>query len=126
MSQKSKSSLGPLERDIMDILWKRGTATVRDVVDALSSRGSAYTTIMTVMNRLAAAGWLRRHSSEQGAYTYHPTSSREHLLSKATKQTVDDLVRQYGDIALVQFIERIDKVPPEKLQELRRYLRTSS
>jgi predicted transcriptional regulator len=124
MSQKEKSSLGPLETDIMNVLWKRGTATVRDVLEDLSARALAYTTVMTVMNRLTVAGWLRRYSSE-GAYTYHPASSREQLLSKATKQTVDDLVRQYGDIALVQFLERIDQVPPEKLQELRRFLRRS-
>ena len=46
--------LGELEAAIMDILWARGQATVREVLDELSStRSLAYTTVLTIMSRLA-------------------------------------------------------------------------
>ena len=116
-----KSTLGPLERDVMDALWAAGPSTVRDTRQRLT-RKSAYTTIMTVMNRLVQAGWLRRQLSGHGAYEYVPVASRTDLLGQATRQTVDELVKQYGDIALVQFMERLDKIPAEKQQELRKML----
>ncbi|HEX6062217.1 MAG TPA: BlaI/MecI/CopY family transcriptional regulator, partial [Candidatus Limnocylindria bacterium] len=53
--------LGPLETAVMDRLWKRRQATVRDVVDDLAkSRSLAYTTVMTIMTRLHAKGLLVR------------------------------------------------------------------
>lgn len=122
-SMSLKSTLGPLEHDIMNSIWKSRTATVRDVLSSLRGRELAYTTVMTVMNRLVQAGWLERHPGEGGAFTYSPTSSREQLLSKATRRTVDDLVKQYGDIALVQFLERLDEIPASKLHELRKLLK---
>lgn len=117
-----KSSLGPLERDVMDALWVTGPSTVRDVRQHLTKK-SAYTTVMTVMNRLVHAGWLRRHLASHGAYEYAPVASRSNLLGQATRQTVDALVKQYGDIALVQFMERLDTIPPEKQQQLRKLLK---
>src|SRR5207302_7916123 len=45
--------LGPLEAEVMDRLWKRRSATVRDIVDDLArSRELAYTTVMTIMGKL--------------------------------------------------------------------------
>ena len=44
--------LGPLEADVMDRLWRRRSATVRDIVEDLGrSRELAYTTVMTIMVR---------------------------------------------------------------------------
>ena len=108
----------------MDALWASGPSTVRDVRQQLENK-SAYTTIMTVMNRLVQAGWLRRHQADHGAYEYAPVASRSDLLGQATRQTVDHLVQEYGDIALVQFMERLDQIPPEKKHQLRKLLGAS-
>ena len=51
--------LGPLEAEVMDRLWKRRSATVRDIVEDLArSRELAYTTVMTIMVRLQVKGLL--------------------------------------------------------------------
>src|SRR5438552_15059421 len=67
--------LGPLETAVMERLWKRRQATVRDVVDDLAKeRSLAYTTVMTIMTRLHAKGLLLRerdgkHKVYRQAYT---------------------------------------------------------
>src|SRR5688572_8069575 len=69
--------LGPLETDVMEAVWARGDATVRDVHATLARRRDiAYTTVMTTMSRLAAKGLLERDSSGL-AHRYRPAVSRE-------------------------------------------------
>ena len=64
--------LGDLEADIMSIVWEKGWTTVQDVKDALEPRRAlAYTTVMTVMTRLADKGMLARQKKGR-AYTYAP------------------------------------------------------
>ena len=47
----SSSQLGPLEERLLEALWERGNATVRDLVDTTCA-GLAYTTVMTTLDRL--------------------------------------------------------------------------
>lgn len=116
-----KISFGSLEKSIMVVLWKHGRQTVRQVLDQLPPHSDcAYTTVMTVMNRLAKQGVLRRRLGSHGAYHYDPIHNRDSFCAQASRYTVDQLVAQYGDIALAQFINRLDRVPAEKLNRLRR------
>jgi predicted transcriptional regulator len=114
----SKVFFGDLESAIMDIMWRWGSQTVRAVLPHLR-RKVAYTTVMTVMNRLVEQGALRRRMGERGAFVYAATRSLEEQSADATKTSLQRLVRQYGDAALVQFIEVLDTIPAEKLAKLR-------
>ena len=56
-----KLSLGPLEAEILEIVWSLGTATVKDVhqkILANPDRELAYTSVTTVLRRLSEKGWL--------------------------------------------------------------------
>lgn len=108
----------------MNYIWRRDGVTVREVVDVLGpQRGVAYTTVMTVMNRLVDQKLLRRQPLTNGAYRYAASLSREDYSIRASRHTVDELLRHYGDAALVQFLNTLDQVPEEKLAKLRRRLR---
>ena len=77
--------LGPLESEIMDVVWELGRVTVRDVHGALSrNRTIAYTTVMTTLGRLADKGLLTRVES-QPAHFYSPRVTREQYASSAVK-----------------------------------------
>ena len=55
----SEIRLGRVELQIMNVVWQRGKATVHDVKDALSrGRKPAYSTILTMMRKLEAKGYL--------------------------------------------------------------------
>jgi len=82
--------LAPLERDCMNMLWPLGEATVRDIRDALApTRPRAYTTIMTIMDRLAHKGVVERRKVGK-AYVYRPNLSEEQARSRAVEQLVEN------------------------------------
>jgi predicted transcriptional regulator len=68
--------LGELEKAVMEALWQSAPGTVRDVSQTLASRGLAYTTIMTTLDRLYKKGLLEREKSGH-AFCYWPTMGRE-------------------------------------------------
>ena len=70
--------LGELENEVMTRLWHwNRPATVREVLeDLLRERELAYTTVMTVMDKLFQKGLLRREQDGR-AFRYEPVSSRE-------------------------------------------------
>ena len=65
--------LTPLELDIMKAVWRRSPITVRDVQDAIRpNRSLAYTTVMTIMDRLFHKGFLSRTLRTRTHY-YEPS-----------------------------------------------------
>ena len=81
--------LAPLELDCMNALWPRGAATVRDIQQALApTRPRAYTTIMTILDRLAQKGIVQRHKAGR-AWVYRPNVSEDEARSRAIAQLVE-------------------------------------
>ena len=112
--------LGPLETAVMERLWKRRKATVRDVVDDLSpNRSLAYTTVMTIMTRLHAKGLLTRDRDGK-TYVYRPAFSRDEHRAKLSRDLVRGLVDEFGDVALAQFTAELDSVDSAHRAALRR------
>lgn len=102
--------LGPLEATVMERLWKRGTATVREVVDDLGrTRALAYTTVMTIMTRLHEKGLLER-ARDGKTYVYRPAFSRQEHRDRLSRQLVRGLVDEFGELALAHFAEELDGV----------------
>jgi predicted transcriptional regulator len=67
--------LGPLEEEVMEIVWELGHGNVREVVERMV-RPLAYTTVMTTLDRLFKKRLLARQMSER-AYVYTARFSRE-------------------------------------------------
>jgi predicted transcriptional regulator len=113
--------LGPLEARIMRVIWSGQVAerfTVRDIQREMSEL--AYTTIMTTVVRLAAKGLLHaRAISQQKAHEYRVALTPEEFVTRASRQDVAQLVRRYGDAALIAFAARIDELDPEQRKRLR-------
>jgi predicted transcriptional regulator len=68
-------NLGPLEEDVMEIVWAASEISVRDVVERME-RKLAYTTVMTTLDRLYKKGLLERRMSDR-AFVYSPKLTRE-------------------------------------------------
>jgi predicted transcriptional regulator len=78
--------LGPLEAQVMEVLWTAGERSVRDVIEQLD-RKLAYTTVMTTLDRLFKKGLLDRQKSER-AFLYSPRVSHQEW----ERQRAGDLV----------------------------------
>ena len=112
--------LGPLETEIMEVVWELGEVTVRDVHRRLQARRDiAYTTVMTTLGRLTEKGLLRREE-DQPAHRYIPLVSRDQYANSAVKSVVDWLIGHFPDPAVAYFIDRVEKEDQEMIEHLRR------
>ena len=101
--------LGDLERAVMDHLWSaREPQTVRQVHEALSARRDlAYTTIMTVLQRLAKKNLVVQHRDDR-AHRYAPTHGRDELVAGLMVDALDQAADSGSrEAALVHFVERV-------------------
>jgi len=88
-SRHSILDLAPLELDCMNALWPSGEATVRDIQQALRpTRPRAYTTIMTILDRLAQKGVVQRRKAGR-AWVYRANVSAEEARTHAISQVVE-------------------------------------
>ena len=111
--------LGELEQAIMEVLWKRQQASVREVVSALPRTPPlAYTTVATIMGRLVEKGLLAR-SRVGKVDLYRPAYDSAEFSRRAASATVQQLVREYGDVALAQFAAALERADPERIARLR-------
>jgi predicted transcriptional regulator len=117
--------LHELEAEIMDELWRRGEGTVREVLETLNGRGGpqrAYTTILTVMQRLHTKELLRRQ--RRGRHdAYVPALGREEYAEARAGLEVGELVSEYGDVALAHFARHISGLDPARQEQIRRLAR---
>lgn len=84
----------------------------------------AYTTVMTTLIRLAQKGLLDvRPVPQQRAHEYRAALTPAQFLHRASRQETGQLVKRYGDAALVAFAARLDGLSPEQRKRLRELAR---
>ena len=113
------------EFEVMDILWQRGEATVREVRAALNAEKQlAYTTVATLLARLQGKGYVAS-KQQKSAYVFRPIIPREHVVQRK----VHDLVQRIlcGDLGpLAAYIAENRKLTPEQLEALEEIVRSRS
>jgi BlaI family transcriptional regulator, penicillinase repressor len=76
MTRKSLDKLGSLQKSVMEAVWEQGEASVQQVLARLErTKPLAYTTVLSAMQKLEKAGWLR-HREVGRSYVYRATRSR--------------------------------------------------
>jgi predicted transcriptional regulator len=117
--------LHELESEVMEEIWQRGEGTVRDVLEALNGRGGAqraYTTILTVMQRLHTKDVLRRE--RRGRHdAYLPVLTRDEYAQARAGAEFGSLVDEYGDVALAHFARHMAQLDPKRREQIRRLAR---
>ncbi|MGA2412997.1 MAG: BlaI/MecI/CopY family transcriptional regulator [Candidatus Sulfotelmatobacter sp.] len=121
--------LGPLEQRLLDALWARGNATVRELLDH-GYRDLAYTTVMTTLDRLYKKNILLR-SAEGRAFRYAPRFSREELQREAAGHAFRQLLEASPSASLplsflveilgerdAQLLDDLQKLVARKRREL--------
>lgn len=106
--------LGPLEQEIMDIVWAGKGMTVREVLTCLERRRKiAYTTVMTIMNRLTDKGLLKQELNGK-CYIYSAKTSQTKTLKTLVHQTVENFIDQFGEQAVAAFMDEVDQLHSHK------------
>ena len=89
MSKANQFDLSRRERQIMDVIYRRGRATVAEVLDELPDPPS-YSAVRALLRILEEKGFLR-HEKDGPRYTYMPTVPR----AKAQESAMERLLRTF-------------------------------
>lgn len=116
-------AVGPLESDILDILWtKEGLTGVPDVHAELTATGRAisYSAVKAVLNNLTEKGWLRKE--RQGKVTcFAPLQSREEFDSLVISSVIGSLKRNFGVPVIAEFVDQL-AVDEQAIEEFERLI----
>jgi predicted transcriptional regulator len=117
--RSASQELGPLEQRLLEALWTRGSATVRELA-AEGNEGLAYTTLMTTLDRLFKKNVLTR-IAEGRAFRYTPRYTREELhrevAGAAFRQLLD--ASPETSLPLSYFVEILTERDAQLLDDLR-------
>ena len=117
--------LHELEQAVMDEVWRREQASVREVMEALNDRGDAdraYTTYMTIMSRLDSKGLLSRRREGKTDF-YRAVYTRDGYADLRARATIDSVVDQFGDVALTHIARQMARLDPQHRRSLERVAR---
>ena len=124
-----KQLLGSLELEVMGFMWQMKESTVQEVTDAInrkrSERRAAYTTIMTVLVHLVDKGLLTR-IKEGKKYRYKVALTRQKFIQESAKSRLQDLIGDFGDIAIAQFLAEAQNIGADRLERLRNLIQERS
>jgi predicted transcriptional regulator len=100
-------------------VWQRGQATVRDVHEDLTDRELAYTTIMTVMTRLAQKGLLEKQR-DGAAFVYQAPLSADELLRSSVRDVLAGLLTDFAQPTMSEFVETLKTDSLGRIDELKK------
>jgi BlaI family transcriptional regulator, penicillinase repressor len=109
------------ELEILDILWERGTATVRDVYEEMNKRRpTGYTTVLKLMQIMHEKGLVLRDAQGK-AHVFRPKQSQRHTQTKLVGNLLDKAFRGSA-LSLVQHVLETKPATKEELDEIRRLI----
>jgi predicted transcriptional regulator len=117
--------LHELEAEVMQEMWERGEASVREVMEALNADGDkarAYTTYMTIMTRLTGKGLLERRREGKTDF-YTPLHTRDQYADLRARAELDSIVDQFGELALAHIARQWARLDPQRRRALQRLAR---
>ncbi|MBI2971807.1 MAG: BlaI/MecI/CopY family transcriptional regulator [Candidatus Aenigmarchaeota archaeon] len=110
LNKRGLGVLSPLETEVLELLWKKESARVRDIyADLKPRRAVALTSVAVMLDRLHAKGVVERRA-EPGRggyhYIYAAKTSKEEFENTVIERTVDKLIDTFGKTAVAYFNER--------------------
>lgn len=113
-------SLGPLESEILNIVWDLGEATVKQVHDRILAdpdRELAYPSVTTVLRRLTDKGWLSCCKQER-AFRWRPRLSREQAQSLKAYEELQRFLAVANPDVVASFADSLDSASFEQIEAI--------
>src|SRR6201996_8986712 len=119
---KRPPSIPDSELDVLKVLWDRGQATVREVLETLRAAGRqwSYATVATLLDRLETKGVVTSDRSEL-AFVYRPAISTHEVRQKRVNNLVDKLYQGEPGL-LVLHLLKSHPLDPRQAKEVRAML----
>ena len=113
MARKKSQTLTEAELKIMEVLWERGTASVKDVTNVLCRRRTvAYNTVLTMMKILKEKGYAA-YEKKGRAFIYRPLINEHQARAGALKYMMHQFFRNSPSLLMSDLLEHQDIEPAE-------------
>ena len=119
MPPKQSVTLTEAELRIMEVLWRKGSGTVQQVLDWLPSP-LAYNSVLTTIRILERKGRVK-HVKDGRAFIYEPTIGREEATRSEIRHLVSRFFRNSHEALLLNILQD-DEIDPSQLKRLRAML----
>jgi len=120
-------SLGPLETEILNILWELGTAPVKDIHDLIladPNRELAYTSVTTVLSRLEKKGWLT--CDKQGrSFVWRPLVTKAEANALWAYDQLNQFLAVSNPDVVAAFADSLDQASVERLDAIAQRLKAA-
>jgi len=113
-------SLGPLEAEILNIVWELDRVTVKDVHDRILAdpdRELAYTSVTTVLRRLTEKGWLACDKQERAFY-WRPLVTKEQAQVIEAHEKLHRFLAVGNPDVVAAFADSLDRASLEQLEAI--------
>lgn len=113
-------SVGPLEAEILNIVWELGSVTVKDVHDRIltdPNRELAYTSVTTVLRRLTEKGWLACDKKGRAFYWRTMLTKQQADVIRAHEQLQRFLAVGNPDV-IAAFADSLDESDSDQIQAI--------
>ncbi len=108
--------LGTLEKDIMEVMWKRGESSVKDILDTFpAGKNISYSAVITVTNRMTKKGLLQKRKVGK-AYFYTPAYDKDQFCEIVSRKVVEGISGFSLQSAMVHFVDYMSQMEPEKIE----------
>lgn len=118
-------SLGPLESEVLRIVWELGTVTVKEVHDRILAdpdRELAYTSVTTVLNRLTNKGWLACDKKGR-SFTWRSLVSQQQAKALQSYEQLNQFLAVSNPDVVAAFADNLDPSSVEQLEAIAAKLR---
>jgi predicted transcriptional regulator len=122
-------SLGPLEREILELVWDHGIVTVRDIHQQILSdpdRDLTYSSVTTVLKRLTQKGWLscdRRDHSLDKSFVWRALLSRGEAKALFAYEQLHQFLAIGNPDIVAAFADDLDQASVDQLEAIALKLR---
>jgi len=114
--------LGPLEQEIMEVLWSTGGATGKEVMGVIrESREIAMTTVFTVLDRLTKKGLVTKTRGES-FYVFTPAFTREEFSKEVSHEVLSGVLDLWSGSLVNYFVDILAEKDPSELDRLSRII----
>lgn len=110
--------LGPLEHEILDVLWVRSRASGKEIFADINGRRSiALTTVLTVLKRLVAKGLVKKVKGES-VYLYAPAYTKDEFVREVSAEVLKDIFEISTSGVTAAFVDMLAQEDPSELDRL--------
>ncbi|MBX3279136.1 MAG: BlaI/MecI/CopY family transcriptional regulator [Acidobacteria bacterium] len=120
MARRKSPTLTEVELELMEIVWRKGRATVGEIVEAVPGSRLAYSSVLTMMRILEQKGYVT-HEKDGRAFIYRPLVDRQQAQQSAVGYLLKRFFNDSPELLVVNLLEH-EQLGEDEIRRLKRLI----